>query len=242
MSIWRAPFNFADHDLDKSMQNFGGMSATTISITKLYVGIWVRETIESFTKPEHFTLLESKEKRTLYGLVVSNSSLSIITFGIKLCDAPESNIALCRIRSCTFKLTYKGGTSTSCKSPSTFWPNKSFGWSSFKLTVSETSHVFIDLTIWHLYVSLLISSLNGIDIFILDISFWKLKDDWPFSTSLMVVSLFRNFFWRINFLLTRIRCINLAFLWRIYWKFYVSQIILSLHLHDFILVPLLIIF
>jgi len=39
MSIYRVVFNFASHDLENNMPNFGGMSATTTSMTKFFDGI-----------------------------------------------------------------------------------------------------------------------------------------------------------------------------------------------------------
>jgi len=104
MSICRVPFNFADHDHQRSMPNLVGIYATTTSIIMIFEGIWVNLTAKSLIKPKHLTYLESKGKKSLYGLVISNPKLSIITFGIKLWDAPESSMALCKTIPWMFKL------------------------------------------------------------------------------------------------------------------------------------------
>ena len=105
MSIWRFPWSLAPHDIDKIMPYFGGMSATTMSMTRLSDGIYNRLKHRSLIRSRHLTLLESKEYNYLYGLVMSRPNLSITTFGMSLCEAPESSIALCRILAWMFKLT-----------------------------------------------------------------------------------------------------------------------------------------
>lgn len=94
MSICKVPYTFSPQDLDKSIQYLGGISATKISMNTLFDGTLARVTHKSLIKPKHLTLHESKDKKYLYGLVISNTSFSIITLGMRLCEVPESNMAL----------------------------------------------------------------------------------------------------------------------------------------------------
>lgn len=98
------PYSFAPHEQDNSIQYFGEMSTTTKSIRILFAGHLTRVTHKSLIKPRHLSWLESKENKSLYGLVMSRFNLSIISFGIKLWDALEYNIALCNILSWMFRL------------------------------------------------------------------------------------------------------------------------------------------
>src|ERR1700733_8349640 len=105
MSNCREPWSLAPHDLDNNIPYLGGISTTTTSIKIVLFGYWTRDTHRSFIRPRHLTWLESNEKRSLYGLVMSKFNISMTDLGIKLCEAPESNIALCNILSCTCRLT-----------------------------------------------------------------------------------------------------------------------------------------
>ena len=97
MSIWRAPLSLAAQDLANNIPNFGWMIAITTSMTRGLAGIWAKEVTRSLISHSHFNLLESKENRSLYGLVTSNPSLSMIIMGIRLWETPESSMALCKM-------------------------------------------------------------------------------------------------------------------------------------------------
>ena len=72
------------HDLDNNIPYLGGISATTTSIRIVLFGYWTRDTHKSFMRARHFTWLESKENRSLYGLVMSRFNLSMTAFGMRL--------------------------------------------------------------------------------------------------------------------------------------------------------------
>ena len=104
MSNCRDPCNFAPHERESSIPYFGGISTTTVSINILLPGYWTSVTHKSLIKPKHLTLLESKENKSFYGLVISRFRVSMMDFGIKLWEAPESSIVLCRIWSWMVKM------------------------------------------------------------------------------------------------------------------------------------------
>ena len=60
-SICNDPPTFLAHILDKSIPKLGGMSATTMSITTLFMGSYDKETTKYFINPKHLNFLESKE-------------------------------------------------------------------------------------------------------------------------------------------------------------------------------------
>ena len=62
------------------------------SITIVLEGIYIKVTTISLISPSHFTFLESKEYKSLYGLVTSNPKISTTPFGIKLWEAPELDL------------------------------------------------------------------------------------------------------------------------------------------------------
>ena len=53
----------------------------------------------STTKSQNFTSMESMAKTFLYGLDTYNPILFITAKGIRLVDAPESNMQLCKTKS-----------------------------------------------------------------------------------------------------------------------------------------------
>jgi hypothetical protein len=63
-SICKVPLSLLIHDLDKRIPNLGGTSATTLSMTTLFIGNWNKETSRPLITMRLFTFLESNEYRS----------------------------------------------------------------------------------------------------------------------------------------------------------------------------------